>query len=148
MLKLAIKPTLCVMYKYMAILHTVLLCQQCMTRSTCCLYCIAWTVTISGLDTLLWFLLRVEHGKILPVCKNGSVPLHSRGHTNSDYVHILHASNAATTQNQTGLPPQSVQRNLLPYHQVSRRKSQCTRRYTGISLLIAWEIFATFTAVR
>ena len=60
------------------------------------------------------------------------------------YIHILHASNAVTTQNQTGPPPQSVQRNPLPYHQVSRRKSQCTRRYTRISLLIAWESFCNF----
>ena len=139
---------MCYVYKYMAILHTVLLCQQCMTRSTCCLYCIAWTVIISGLDTLLWFLLRVEHSKIPPVCKNGRVPLHSRGHTNSDHVHILHAIHAATARNQTGPPPQSAQRNPLASHRISRRKSQCTRRYTRISLLVAWESFAIFTAVR
>ena len=99
----------------------------------------AWTVIISGLDTLLWFLLRVEHSKIPRGCKNGSVPLHSRGYANSDYVHILHAIDAATTRNQTGPPPQSAQRN-----RVSRRNSQCTRRYTRITVLVAWEAFAFF----
>ena len=126
----------------------VLLCQQCMKRSTCCLYYVARTVIKSGLNTLLWFLLRAEHSKIPRGCKNGSVPLHSRGHANRDYVHILHAILAATTRNQTGPPPQSAQRNPLPHFRVSRGKSQCTRRYTRLTASVQRESFAIFYAVR
>ena len=67
---------------------------------------------------LLWFLFRVEHSKTPPACKNGSVPLHSRGYANRDHVHILHAIRAATTRNQTGPQQKSAQRNPLPHFRV------------------------------
>ena len=69
--------------------------------------------------------------------KRKCTTIHSRGH---NYVRILHAIHAATARNQTGPPPQSAQRNSLPYHRVSRRKSQCTRRYTRISSLVTREV--------
>ena len=70
-----------------------------------------------------------------------SVPGNRDGHR----VHILHPIRAATTRNQTRPPPKSAQRNPLPHFRVSRRESQCTRIYTRITVLVAWENFAFFS---
>ena len=69
------------------------------------------------------------------------LPAKHAKHANRDYVHILHAIIAATTQNQSGPPLLSAQRNPLPHFRVSRGKSQCTRRYTWITASVAWESF-------
>ena len=134
----------CVMYKYMAILHCIVVSAVHDKK-----YLLLVLYSLDSYRKWLGYSAVVSlAGGTQQNTTCLQKPLRSKGHTNSDYVHILHAILVATTQNQTGPPPQNAQKNPLPYHRVSQRKSQCTWRYTRISLLVAWESFAIFTVVR